>query len=965
MAAGAVVARILTLYSDKGSKQAQKDIAKLGKQIDAFGKKALKSFGLAAAATSALAVKIGKDSVKAAIEDNKSQAALAKTLYSTVGATDAVIASVEDYIGKQQMLANVSDTVLRASFAKLVMSAGDVESAMAEQTLALDIAAGTGKDVVLVSDAIAKAQQGNFAALKKLIPTLDASIVKNKDLGAALLYANKMFRGQAEAAAKTDPLTRLNIAYGELQEKLGNVLLPTVAMFVEYLVSDVFPQLEYWIYLNENRISGALDAVVGNIKELVVAFTNIYNVIQGINNLLPIGIGGWIQLAVAIKALTLIASISSTGLAIYSMRLSLLTGSMQIFGKSTDSVKTILGSSANNQMKMILLSEKLKLALFGTAAAGTKLGIALRFIGKMMLAILPKPIWLLFAAIAAVAVVAKKVFKVGDGKNVLSEAAQEAEYSMWKAAKATESMDDAVGAYRKTQEKLASKTKEQIEYERILALQKAKSAAATKRQEAAEALRTKVLARLKKLNATPGKSKDKIGKGITPFSTLEAAEQEAINFRAAELLLLKAKDNAAETEKLKKLRERIVLQEIANKLADRYNDILIALADNSISDKDIVALAGKWKTTTDIAKMYVQQVLGLGSIDTNEAKVAMLMTTWDMTNKQAKMYIDFTDLIKRGNYSTADIERVGAAHGLNAEEAKKYYTYYKLIMDGELSDADILAIKVAYKDTNIQIVEMIEKLGVPVKVTGNILDATLIARLESHWIKAKAAMDDYYKAMNGYNNNGIQVPTIIPPVVTGCPTGSTLINGKCTPIVNNPVVVDPGTKSDGNKIKALEEAISLEAYAKAKAAGDMNAAAIAAAGVNPSALAAQENGIIGAASIAAKLKAAEDANEAASAAARQASSLAAFRDKEARDLAASQAASAQLDIDERAKFRAAQGVMASAGNSGFKGLQAGGNTNVYLTVNGSVSTENDLVQTVRNGLLRGQINGQTLTLEAV
>ena len=50
MAVGAVVARILTQYSDKGSKQAQKDIYKLQKKIDAFGKKALRNFAVAGAA---------------------------------------------------------------------------------------------------------------------------------------------------------------------------------------------------------------------------------------------------------------------------------------------------------------------------------------------------------------------------------------------------------------------------------------------------------------------------------------------------------------------------------------------------------------------------------------------------------------------------------------------------------------------------------------------------------------------------------------------------------------------------------------------------------------------------------------------------------------------------------------------------------------------------------------------------
>jgi len=60
MAVGAIVARILTQYSDKGSKAAQKDIAKLGKSFDAFGAKATKAFGVAALASAALALKLAK-----------------------------------------------------------------------------------------------------------------------------------------------------------------------------------------------------------------------------------------------------------------------------------------------------------------------------------------------------------------------------------------------------------------------------------------------------------------------------------------------------------------------------------------------------------------------------------------------------------------------------------------------------------------------------------------------------------------------------------------------------------------------------------------------------------------------------------------------------------------------------------------------------------------------------------------
>ena len=47
MAVGSIVARILTQYSDKGTKQATKDIAKMEKKFGDFANKAAKSFGIA------------------------------------------------------------------------------------------------------------------------------------------------------------------------------------------------------------------------------------------------------------------------------------------------------------------------------------------------------------------------------------------------------------------------------------------------------------------------------------------------------------------------------------------------------------------------------------------------------------------------------------------------------------------------------------------------------------------------------------------------------------------------------------------------------------------------------------------------------------------------------------------------------------------------------------------------------
>jgi hypothetical protein len=91
MAIGAVTARIITQYSDKGSKAAARDINKLGKNFDKFAGKVGKAFGLAAAASAAFAIKVGIDSVKAAIADEKSQALLANSLRNTTGATDSAM----------------------------------------------------------------------------------------------------------------------------------------------------------------------------------------------------------------------------------------------------------------------------------------------------------------------------------------------------------------------------------------------------------------------------------------------------------------------------------------------------------------------------------------------------------------------------------------------------------------------------------------------------------------------------------------------------------------------------------------------------------------------------------------------------------------------------------------------------------------------------------------------------------
>jgi hypothetical protein len=149
---------------DKADKETKSFSSKLGGALKA-GALAFAALGAAAGAA---AIKIGIDAVKAAIEDEKAQASLAQTLRNTTKATDAQIAATEEFIDKTARATGVADDQLRPSLQRLLVSTKDLTQAQKLQALALDISAGTGKDLLSVSDALAKASDGNFKALKNL-----------------------------------------------------------------------------------------------------------------------------------------------------------------------------------------------------------------------------------------------------------------------------------------------------------------------------------------------------------------------------------------------------------------------------------------------------------------------------------------------------------------------------------------------------------------------------------------------------------------------------------------------------------------------------------------------------------------------------------------------------------------------------------------------------------------------------
>jgi len=270
MSSGALIARILTQYSDKGSKAAQKDIKKLGADFDKFAHRAKVAFGIAAAASAAFAVKVGIDSVKAAMDDQKSQALLANSLRNTVGASNDAIAAVGANMSKQQLLISVTDDELRPSLASLATATHDVGKAQDLQNLALDIAANRHKDLSAVSLALAKAYAGNFTALKKFGIPLSENLIKTKDFTGIVKELAAATAGAATTAANTfaGRMARMKIGIDEAKESLGYAFLPVLEKMVALIVSDVIPKIQKWIDLNKDALAKGLQSAANFVYSL-------------------------------------------------------------------------------------------------------------------------------------------------------------------------------------------------------------------------------------------------------------------------------------------------------------------------------------------------------------------------------------------------------------------------------------------------------------------------------------------------------------------------------------------------------------------------------------------------------------------------------------------------------------------------------------------------------------------------
>jgi hypothetical protein len=216
---------LIVTANTTGAKKVEKSLKNLIKQTKSFGLTSKLSIGAASVALTAFA----KKSVAAALADEKAQKSLTQTLknlglaYNTVGVTN--------YIDSLQRATGVSEDELRPAFQKLVLVLGDVGKAQSALSLAMDISAGTGKDLSAVSMALAKGYSGQTTALSRLGAGLSKTLLKSGDMEAITAQLSKLFAGQAQAAVKTysGQMAILTVSAKEASETIGFALVDSLA----------------------------------------------------------------------------------------------------------------------------------------------------------------------------------------------------------------------------------------------------------------------------------------------------------------------------------------------------------------------------------------------------------------------------------------------------------------------------------------------------------------------------------------------------------------------------------------------------------------------------------------------------------------------------------------------------------------------------------------------------------------
>jgi hypothetical protein len=248
-------------WNGKALKKGQKDISAFDKQTQKLGKTFNRVF-----ATTAL-VAFGKKAVNAFAADEKAAKSLAVQLENTGNAFR--IAEVETYIAGLQKLYGVLDDQLRPAFQTLLNATGSVTLSQEALETALNVSAGTGKDLGTVVAAIAKGAAGTTTSIARLGTGLDKATIATGDMNKIMAALDAKFKGQALARLETyaGKMDLLKTAAADATEIIGKGLIDALsALAKDNSIDEATDSMNQFALAIADTVRG-LGLLVGEVKK--------------------------------------------------------------------------------------------------------------------------------------------------------------------------------------------------------------------------------------------------------------------------------------------------------------------------------------------------------------------------------------------------------------------------------------------------------------------------------------------------------------------------------------------------------------------------------------------------------------------------------------------------------------------------------------------------------------------------
>ena len=256
-----VVVSALATWNGKALKKGQKDISAFDKSVKSLGKTFAGVFG----AYQLLA--FSKKAINAFAADEKAAKSLAVQLENTGNAFR--IAEVETYIAGLQKLYGVLDDQLRPAFQTLLNATGSVTLSQKALETALNVSAGTGKDLGTVVAAIAKGAAGSTTSIARLGTGLDKATIATGDMNKIMAALDAKFKGQALARLETyaGKMDLLKAGAANATEIIGKGLIDALsALAKDNSIDEATSSMENFALAIADTVKG-LGLLVGEVKK--------------------------------------------------------------------------------------------------------------------------------------------------------------------------------------------------------------------------------------------------------------------------------------------------------------------------------------------------------------------------------------------------------------------------------------------------------------------------------------------------------------------------------------------------------------------------------------------------------------------------------------------------------------------------------------------------------------------------